>query len=518
MEKLDIKYALYAKAMPPQPIKVKKPGWGGTLDKMENGSEPQPWHCLPFVEASTYGLELLYQYDTECHVVNDNGKIRYEWDFSKEPGGVLTGGEFMSFAPEHAPKFYLFNTRLDLQAPPGHVIRTEPHPRFYTDDTGTVPVAIGGHVQAEWWPRKLFVVFKVPPPGQRHVFRKGEPYVQLLFVPQRVAYETTKMTEEEEKRRRELETVIDTAKTHISENNWHNPAGVNFGDYYKVMARGFAREGVAGVDAAIQDGMRRYRESLPKDKTLAEALAEGKQHLDARRYNEAKAIFTHVLERDPNNAEAFTQLGIVAASIGQVREALQLMARAVQLQPNVSTYHANLGELLRLLNRFQEAEQAFRAALRLAPRDAGLLSVLGLCLAQQGRVNEGLDACRAALKLDPNAMLVHFRMGMIHAQQRQYAQARASYEAALKADPNFEPARQALRELPAEPAQLRARSSTPHRPLDRSILRRPHCAKRRHGCLTWRARPLPSMGGQGIPGRRGKCTRPGGQPMKGKHL
>ena len=46
-------------------------------------------------------------------------------------------------------------------------------------------------------------------------------------------------------------------------------------------------------------------------------------------------------------------------------------------------------------------------------------------------------------------MLAHFRTGMIHAQQRQYAQARASYEAALKIDPSFDPARQALRELPA---------------------------------------------------------------------
>ena len=43
MEKLDIKYALYAKAMPPQPIKVKKPGWGGTA----RGWHGQPGGTLP---------------------------------------------------------------------------------------------------------------------------------------------------------------------------------------------------------------------------------------------------------------------------------------------------------------------------------------------------------------------------------------------------------------------------------------------------------------------------------------
>jgi tetratricopeptide (TPR) repeat protein len=305
-------------------------------------------------------------------------------------------------------------------------------------------------VQAEWWPRKLFVVFKVPPPGQRHIFRKGEPYVQLLFVPQRVAYDMAAMTPGEEARRREMETQVDTAKTHISENTWHNPAEIQFGDYYKVLARGFAREGMAGVDAVVKEGMQRYRQSLPADKSVADALAEARQHLDARRYNEAKSVYTHVLERDPDNAEALSHLGIVAASIGRVREGLQFMSRAVQLRPNVSTYHSNLGELLRLLGRFPEAEQSFRTSIRLAPNDPGLMSVLGLTLAQQGRAAEGLEACRAALAIDPKSMLVHFRMGMIYAQQRQYPHARASYEAALAANPEFEPARQALREMPGQ--------------------------------------------------------------------
>src|SRR5262249_3844267 len=153
-------------------------------------------------EGCTYGLELVYPFETECQVVNDNGDVRFEWDFAREPGGVLTGGEFMHFAPRRATKYYLFNTRVDIQAPPGHVLRTEPHPRSFTDDIGTVPLAMIAHLQNEWYPRVLFVVFRAPRPGERHVFRKGEPYVQLLFVPQRVRYEPTPLSPEEEAARR----------------------------------------------------------------------------------------------------------------------------------------------------------------------------------------------------------------------------------------------------------------------------------------------------------------------------
>src|SRR5882724_6387044 len=97
MAKLEIKYFTYDEAPPLRPIRMSVPGWSGPPQKMVDGSEPQPWHCLPFTEGSTYGLELLYPYETECHVVNEGGRVRFDWDFAAEPGGMLTGGEFVTF-------------------------------------------------------------------------------------------------------------------------------------------------------------------------------------------------------------------------------------------------------------------------------------------------------------------------------------------------------------------------------------------------------------------------------------
>ena len=80
MAKLQIKYRLEGKALPPRPIKVDVPGWGGSPDfKKVNGSQPQPWHCPLHVEGCTHGVELLYQYDNECHVINDRGHIRIQF-------------------------------------------------------------------------------------------------------------------------------------------------------------------------------------------------------------------------------------------------------------------------------------------------------------------------------------------------------------------------------------------------------------------------------------------------------
>ena len=453
MDKLTVKYGTYANAQPPRRIKLEKPGWAGDERKMVDGSEPQPWHCLPFVEASTYGLELVYPYETECHVVNDGGKIRFDFDFAKEPGGVLTGGEFITFFPKPPEKFYLFNTRVDLQAPPGHVLRTEPHPRAFTDETGTAPLAICGHVQSEWWSRKLFVVFKSPRPGERHVFRKGEPYVQILFVPQKGVYETEPFTPEEEAYRRRREVEIDQCKLQMSTNIWKNPVGNEFSDYYKVLARAFARDGQSGVDGAVAEGMRRHQAGLPVDKSIAEALAQGYEKIREDKYNEAKAILQHVLSRDPGNPEALSHLGICAAVTGAPMVGLKLMAQAVQILPNAPTLHNNLGELLRMMNRFGEAEAEFRTSLRLNPRDPGIVSTLGLTLAQQGKTAEGLEACRAAVAMNPQLAAAHYRLGLVHAMTKNHAEARACHERALALDPNFGFAREALGQLPGDKAE-----------------------------------------------------------------
>ncbi len=55
-------------------------------------------------------------------------------------------------------------------------MRTEPHPRFYTDTTDTVPIAVPALLRTEWWLTISFVVFKSPGVGRTHIFRPGELY------------------------------------------------------------------------------------------------------------------------------------------------------------------------------------------------------------------------------------------------------------------------------------------------------------------------------------------------------
>jgi tetratricopeptide (TPR) repeat protein len=305
-------------------------------------------------------------------------------------------------------------------------------------------------VKTQWWPKKLFVVFKAPAPGQRHIFKKGEPYVQILFVPEHMRYEPATMSREEEARRADLESGILLAKSLIAKQVWHSPDGLEFNDHYKVLTRTFEREGTAGVETAIRGAIARYQLAVPQGRTMAEYLNLAFQYQREGRYLEAKLVLFHTQTLDPNNAEAGSRMAILGWLMGLHQFALSAMQRAVMLQPRSPGYHANLGEMLRHLGRHEEAEASLRASLALNPRDAQALSILGLVLAAQGRAAEGLEACRAALAMEPKLPMVHFRMGSILAKQHQYGEARGCYNAALAINPGFVDAQRGLQELPAE--------------------------------------------------------------------
>ena len=255
MKTTILKYRTWYKGVPPQPIKLEIPGWAGSSMGHDDGDKPQPWHCVPFIDGSTYGLELVYPFDTECHIVNENGEMKVLGDFTEEQKDVTKISPntalppFMQFAPGH----YGFTSSIDIKTEEGHVIRIEPHPRFYADQTDTVPLPVPGHIGGDFWPRIFFVVFKLPSSGRRHIFRKGEPYAQILILPNKVDYEIKEMSEVEIREREFQESELARiGSTHIASHSWVDHKGNNFDDKYKIIKKLHAKGGMDAVREVYQ--------------------------------------------------------------------------------------------------------------------------------------------------------------------------------------------------------------------------------------------------------------------------
>lgn len=229
-----VKFRLVNPGLRPRRTKLEIPGWAGQSVARKDGSHEYAWHCAPFTEGAQYGMEVFYPYDTELRVTRRDGEPMFEGDFGPVPDDDLQWPPFRSFGKE----FYTYQLLLDLNIGKEWAVRTEPHPRFYTDDTNTVPIAVPALLRTEWWPMISFVVFKTPPPGHTHIFRPGEPMLQILILPVEAEFALVEMDDEEAAEREMRGRRIHASRPVLSaETTWTSDTDTVFDGTYRHLLR-----------------------------------------------------------------------------------------------------------------------------------------------------------------------------------------------------------------------------------------------------------------------------------------
>ena len=227
-----VKYRMYNPNLRPRRTRLDIPGWAGQPEPRADGSNEYAWHCLPFSEAAKAGIELFYPYENELRVTTRNGALEFKGDFGPPPEPGIQWPPFRSFGTA----YYTYQILIDLKVEEGFALRTETHPRFYTDPTGTVPIAVPALLR-RWWPMMSFMVFKSPGEGQSHVFRPGEPFMQLTVVPEALDLQLVEMPEEEAAEREMQSRRIHASRDTLSaDSRWVSTSHTVFdGTYRRIL-------------------------------------------------------------------------------------------------------------------------------------------------------------------------------------------------------------------------------------------------------------------------------------------
>ncbi len=131
----------------------------------------------------------------------------------------------------------------------------------------------------------------------------------------------------------------------------------------------------------------------------------------------AAKILLAVVERHPDRAAAWYNLGKLAESAGQPQRALDWYHRALLADPNYGNAHLNLGALLQALRRHDEAEQSYRAALeRGAPRETVYINLVSI-LTLQEKFESAEQVAHAAIAEFPQSFELHRLLSTTYAQQ-----------------------------------------------------------------------------------------------------
>lgn len=230
----EVKYRHFNPGLQPRRTKVEIPGWAGKSSPRVDGSHEYAWHCTPFTESAQYGIEIFYPYENELQVSRKDGELRFDGDFGPAPDSDLQWPPFRTFGRE----YYTHQLLLDLKVDKDWAIRTEPHPRFYTDTTGTCPIAVPALLRTEWWPMMSFVVFKAPVVGQVHIFRPGEAMLQIFVLPITCDFTLMPMNEEEAAEREMRARRIHASRSTLAADLiWTSNTNTVFDGTYRYLLR-----------------------------------------------------------------------------------------------------------------------------------------------------------------------------------------------------------------------------------------------------------------------------------------
>ena len=148
----------------------------------------------------------------------------------------------------------------------------------------------------------------------------------------------------------------------------------------------------------------------------AEDYARGVRARHLGLYDEAVEAFRHVLQLNPQNPEAYCELGAVYRLKEKTDDALAAYLHALELPAPPQTHgvaHLCLARLYHSQGRFADAENHGQHAVAMLPKNAESSFRLADTYVQRGKLASAKRAYQQALALDENLAPVYQGLGKI---------------------------------------------------------------------------------------------------------
>lgn len=168
-----------------------------------------------------------------------------------------------------------------------------------------------------------------------------------------------------------------------------------------------------------------------------QALARAQALMHSRRVPEAINEYSSLLKKDPDVAIAHQQLGIVAATSGNLTEAEKELKEAVRLDQNDPTSHTHLAMTYASLGDTGSARKEFEKALVLEPTHLEAAAHLSNMLSSTGDNEGAMQVLERAVKHHPNNAILRNNLGTMHSLKGQYREAVTNFQKALSQAPDM---------------------------------------------------------------------------------
>lgn len=188
-----------------------------------------------------------------------------------------------------------------------------------------------------------------------------------------------------------------------------------------------AAPGKAPVDQHVEDRKLGVRELLDK----AVEAHRGGQFADAER------LYRLVLEKDPDDPNALTNIGTLCFQRGQMDEGIAHLERSLAVKPAQPHALSNLANALTMMQRFEAAKEVCLKAIVLQPDNAEAHNNLGNIRRELGDNDGALEAYEQAFALNPTLVAALGNAATLLRAIKRPDDALGVLERALRADPTY---------------------------------------------------------------------------------
>lgn len=163
-------------------------------------------------------------------------------------------------------------------------------------------------------------------------------------------------------------------------------------------------------------------------------------------YDQAISFLRQILNTDPKDFEAWSELGTALLSQDKADDAESAYMRALAEKPNYMFALINLGKLRLIQKQYEKAVEILDQAVRVQPRSATANYYLGEAYLQIKKGSKAVVYLREALNLDPVGRAdAHLRLATLYNAAGLKDKAAAEYEDFLKKKPDH-PAKKKLQQ------------------------------------------------------------------------
>src|SRR6202041_2010289 len=205
-----------------------------------------------------------------------------------------------------------------------------------------------------------------------------------------------------------------------------------------LVLLGFPLGGIALAQSSGQTV--RHHKVVEQDSSVPPELTQAESAIEKHAFATAEPLLKKVVASDPNNFQAWFDLGFVYNGLGNTQGSIAAYRKSVAAKPDVFESNLNLGLILAKTGQ-PEAEQFLRTATTLKPTanvDEGHARAwLSLAhVLETARPDEAIEAYKRAAALEPKDPEPHLSAGSLLEKENHFADAEQEYLRAVALDPS----------------------------------------------------------------------------------